>query len=167
MGGNGKRFRSHRDDVDSKNQKRRVDRERDRDQKGNDELIVYRILCPDGVIGSVIGKSGKVINSIRQETRAKVKVLDPFPGLEIELSRFIAMLERRRMLKLMMNSIIRNLSVLLRMRSSRYTRLLQMQWLWSGILTGRITTKIRSVRFLFHLASLPILLGNPVPPLRS
>ncbi|CAI9760082.1 unnamed protein product [Fraxinus pennsylvanica] len=80
MGGNGKRFRSHRDDVDSKNQKRRVDRERDRDQKGNDELIVYRILCPDGVIGSVIGKSGKVINSIRQETTAKVKVLDPFPG---------------------------------------------------------------------------------------
>ncbi|XP_022892412.1 KH domain-containing protein At4g18375-like [Olea europaea var. sylvestris] len=80
MGENGKRLRSHRDDGDSKNQKRRVDRESDRDEKGNDELIVYRILCPDSVIGSVIGKSGKVINSIRQETRAKVKVLDPFPG---------------------------------------------------------------------------------------
>ncbi|CAA2969498.1 KH domain-containing At4g18375 [Olea europaea subsp. europaea] len=81
MGGeSGKRFRSHWDDGDSKNQKRRVDRERDRDEKGNDELIVYRILCPDGVIGSVIGKSGKVINSIRQESRAKVKVVDPFPG---------------------------------------------------------------------------------------
>ncbi|KAF2316720.1 hypothetical protein GH714_042061 [Hevea brasiliensis] len=34
----------------------------------------------DEVIGSVIGKNGKVINSIRQETRAKVKVVDPFPG---------------------------------------------------------------------------------------
>ncbi|XP_075483093.1 KH domain-containing protein At4g18375-like [Primulina tabacum] len=80
MGETGKRFRHHRDDLDNKNQKRRTDRGRDRDENGNDELIVYRILCPDGVIGSVIGKSGKVINSIRQESRAKVKVVDPFPG---------------------------------------------------------------------------------------
>lgn len=83
MGENGKRSRPRREhDGDSKNQKRRVnDRDRDRDEKaGDDELIVYRILCPDGFIGSVIGKSGKVINSIRQETRARVKVVDPFPG---------------------------------------------------------------------------------------
>lgn len=80
MGENGKRSRSYRDDADNKNQKRRIDRDRDRDEKGNDELIVYRILCPDGVIGSVIGKNGKVINSIRQDSRAKVKVVDPFPG---------------------------------------------------------------------------------------
>lgn len=78
MGETGKRSFFHGDhDGDGKNQKRRVNRN---DEKGNDELIVYRILCPDGVIGSVIGKSGKVINSIRQETRAKVKVVDPFPG---------------------------------------------------------------------------------------
>ncbi|KAK8514165.1 hypothetical protein V6N13_063069 [Hibiscus sabdariffa] len=62
---------------DNRNQKRRLD---DKDEKSNDGLVVYRILCPDGVIGSVIGKGGKVINSIRQETRAKVKVVDPFPG---------------------------------------------------------------------------------------
>ncbi|KAL2494464.1 RNA-binding KH domain-containing protein [Forsythia ovata] len=80
MGERGKRFRSHWDFGDNKNQKRRADRERDIDDKGNDDLIVYRILCPDGVIGSVIGKNGKVINSIRQETGAKVKVVDPFPG---------------------------------------------------------------------------------------
>ncbi|KAJ7968965.1 KH domain-containing protein [Quillaja saponaria] len=78
MGETGKRYRSHKDnDWDNKNLKRRMS---DRDEKGNDELVAYRILCPDGVIGSVIGKSGKVINSIRQETRAKVKVVDPFPG---------------------------------------------------------------------------------------
>lgn len=80
MGETGKRSRnrSQKDyDGDSKNQKRRTN---DRDEKGNDELVVYRILCPDGVIGSVIGKSGKVINTIRQESRAKVKVVDPFPG---------------------------------------------------------------------------------------
>jgi poly(rC)-binding protein 2/3/4 len=86
MGENGKRSRHRRDyDGDSKNQKRRTDRDRDRDRDrdekgGDDELIVYRILCPDGFIGSVIGKSGKVINSIRQETKARVKVVDPFPG---------------------------------------------------------------------------------------
>ncbi|KAL6546365.1 hypothetical protein OROMI_022086 [Orobanche minor] len=82
MGGSGKRSRSHRDrdDADNKHQKRRTDRERDRDEKGNDELIVYRILCPASVIGSVIGKNGKVINTIRQDSRAKVKVVDPFPG---------------------------------------------------------------------------------------
>ncbi|KAL2343397.1 hypothetical protein Fmac_004682 [Flemingia macrophylla] len=78
MGETGKRHHYHRDhDGERKNQKRRMN---DRDDKGNDELIVYRILCPDEVIGSVIGKNGKVINSIRQETRAKVKVVDPFPG---------------------------------------------------------------------------------------
>ncbi|WCJ27426.1 RNA-binding KH domain-containing protein [Euphorbia peplus] len=79
MGENGKRYRhrDHHHDSDSRNQKRRFS---EKDEKGNDELVVYRILCPDEVIGSVIGKSGKVINSIRQETRAKVKVVDPFPG---------------------------------------------------------------------------------------
>lgn len=79
MGERGKRSRSQKDyyDGDSKNQRRRGS---NRDERGNDELIAYRILCPDGFIGSVIGKSGKVINSIRQETGAKVKVVDPFPG---------------------------------------------------------------------------------------
>ncbi|XP_031259276.1 KH domain-containing protein At4g18375 [Pistacia vera] len=78
MGESGKRYRPRRDyDGDSKNQKRRLN---DKDEKGSDDLVVYRILCPDVVIGSVIGKSGKVINSIRQETRARVKVVDPFPG---------------------------------------------------------------------------------------
>lgn len=78
MGETGKRFRGQKDNYGDgkKNQRRRTDKE----DKGGDELIAYRILCPDTVIGSVIGKAGKVINSIRQETRAKVKVVDPFPG---------------------------------------------------------------------------------------
>ncbi|XP_065620049.1 KH domain-containing protein At4g18375 isoform X3 [Quercus suber] len=102
MGETGKRYRGQRDYDGDKNQKRRMNdkdekgndevvrdydgdknqkrRMNDKDEKGNDEVVVYRILCPDGVIGSVIGKSGKVINSIRQETRAKVKVVDPYPG---------------------------------------------------------------------------------------
>jgi poly(rC)-binding protein 3/4 len=86
MGENGKRNRQQRDhgdrggrNGDNKNQKRRVN---DRDERDKGELIAYRILCPNEVIGSVIGKNGKVINSIRQESRAKVKVVDPFPGAE-------------------------------------------------------------------------------------
>eukprot|EP00268_Persea_americana_P036014 TRINITY_DN354_c1_g2_i1.p1 TRINITY_DN354_c1_g2~~TRINITY_DN354_c1_g2_i1.p1 ORF type:complete len:566 (-),score=128.16 TRINITY_DN354_c1_g2_i1:332-2029(-) len=47
---------------------------------GDGELVVYRILCPNGHIGSVIGKNGKVINSLRQDTHSKIKVVDPFPG---------------------------------------------------------------------------------------
>ncbi|KAI3881538.1 hypothetical protein MKX03_035616 [Papaver bracteatum] len=69
------RYQNRRDqDVDDRYQKRR------REDKRDDELIVYRILCPDNVIGSVIGKSGKVINTIREDTRSKIKVVDPFPG---------------------------------------------------------------------------------------
>ncbi|KAG1358852.1 KH domain-containing protein [Cocos nucifera] len=52
------------------------------ERSGDGELVVYRVLCPGGVIGSVIGKSGKVINSIRQETYAKIKVVNPFPGAD-------------------------------------------------------------------------------------
>ncbi|XP_047313388.1 KH domain-containing protein At4g18375-like [Impatiens glandulifera] len=79
--------RYQRDDDDdryTKNHKKRATDNRDvkgnNNNNNNNELIVYRILCPDEVIGSVIGKNGKVINSVRQETRARVKVVDPFPG---------------------------------------------------------------------------------------
>ena len=95
MGESGKRQRNKRErdrdrgrdkdggSGDHKNQRRRGNERDDRtnnNNRGNDELIAYRILCPGRFIGSVIGKSGKVINSIRQDTRAKVKVVDPFPG---------------------------------------------------------------------------------------
>lgn len=74
----GKRPYGQRDyNGDNRGYKRRFS---DQDDWVGDELIAYRILCPDEVIGSVIGKGGKVINSIRQETRAKIKVVDPFPG---------------------------------------------------------------------------------------
>ncbi|KAJ9563665.1 hypothetical protein OSB04_008825 [Centaurea solstitialis] len=98
MGESGRRQRNKRErdggSGDNKNQRRRGNERDDRGNNNNrdnrdnnrdnnrdhDELIAYRILCPDGFIGSVIGKSGKVINSIRQDTRAKIKIVDPFPG---------------------------------------------------------------------------------------
>ncbi|KAG2261883.1 hypothetical protein Bca52824_068962 [Brassica carinata] len=74
--------RTTRDDNNNRNQKRRLSHQTEEKLNNNnkDDLVVYRILCPGGVIGSVIGKSGKVINTIRQETRARIKVVDPFPG---------------------------------------------------------------------------------------
>ncbi|KAL5731730.1 hypothetical protein ACHQM5_004430 [Ranunculus cassubicifolius] len=78
MGETGKRSRSYRDrDDDSRSQKKKLT---NNEEGRDDEMVMYRILCPDSVIGSVIGRSGKVINSIRQDTRAKVKVMDAFPG---------------------------------------------------------------------------------------
>ncbi|KAL6861342.1 hypothetical protein ACP4OV_017042 [Aristida adscensionis] len=82
-GYNGKRARQH---WDHDKEERRDQKKRPvfhaQDSSSNDDLVVYRILCPDSVIGSVIGKNGNVINSIRQHTNAKVKVVDPFPGAE-------------------------------------------------------------------------------------
>lgn len=102
MGGNNRRQNNKRErdrdgdrdrerdsgNRDNKNSRRRgnerdernYSNNNDNNNRDNDELVVYRILCPDRFIGSVIGKSGKVINSIRQDSRAKVKVVDPFPG---------------------------------------------------------------------------------------
>ena len=40
----------------------------------------YRILCPGSKIGSLIGKGGSIIKSLRQECRSKIKVEDPIPG---------------------------------------------------------------------------------------
>uniref|UniRef100_A0ACD5ZVN9 Uncharacterized protein n=1 Tax=Avena sativa TaxID=4498 RepID=A0ACD5ZVN9_AVESA len=78
----GKRTSQHRDhDREERDQKRRP-ATHTQESSSVDELVVYRILCPDKVIGSVIGKSGKVINSIRQQTNAKVKVVDPYPGAD-------------------------------------------------------------------------------------
>ncbi|XP_077243928.1 KH domain-containing protein At4g18375-like isoform X2 [Tasmannia lanceolata] len=41
---------------------------------------VYRILCNVNKIGAVIGKGGSVINALRDETMAKIKVADVIPG---------------------------------------------------------------------------------------
>ncbi|XP_062191553.1 KH domain-containing protein At4g18375-like [Phragmites australis] len=77
----GKRTRQHRDyDREERNDQKKRPFPHAQESFNNDELVVYRILCPDSVIGSVIGKNGNVINAIRQQTNAKVKVVDPYPG---------------------------------------------------------------------------------------
>ncbi|KAL0287938.1 UNVERIFIED_CONTAM: KH domain-containing protein HEN4 [Sesamum angustifolium] len=41
---------------------------------------VYRILCQSKKIGSVIGKGGNIVKSLREETQAKITVSDSVPG---------------------------------------------------------------------------------------
>lgn len=43
---------------------------------------VYRILCPVKKIGSVLGKGGEIVNALRGETHAKIRVADAIPGAE-------------------------------------------------------------------------------------
>ncbi|KAK1441405.1 hypothetical protein QVD17_07269 [Tagetes erecta] len=44
--------------------------------------IVFRVLCHDNKIGSIIGKGGNKISQIRQESGAKIKVEDTIPGCD-------------------------------------------------------------------------------------
>ena len=46
------------------------------------EDAVYRILCPAQKIGSVIGKGGSIIKTLRQDSGAKIKIADAIPGVE-------------------------------------------------------------------------------------
>lgn len=80
MGETGKRSRQDRDGRnEGSNQKKRA---ANKESSGEGDLVAYRILCPNDIIGSVIGKGGKVINALRQETHARIKVVDPFPGAD-------------------------------------------------------------------------------------
>ncbi|GAB2288857.1 hypothetical protein Dimus_023165 [Dionaea muscipula] len=49
---------------------------------GDPSDTVYRILCPMRKIGGVIGKAGGIINSLREETKAKISVADLVSGSE-------------------------------------------------------------------------------------
>ncbi|KAJ0236851.1 KH domain-containing protein [Hirschfeldia incana] len=73
-----KKRRSNQND-DNKNQRRRISNG-NTETTNKEDLVIYRILCPVGIIGGVIGKSGKVINAIRDTTKAKIKVFDQLPG---------------------------------------------------------------------------------------
>ena len=42
----------------------------------------YRILCPVAKIGAIIGKGGSIIKTLREETRAKIKVEDAIHGAD-------------------------------------------------------------------------------------
>eukprot|EP00239_Pterosperma_sp_CCMP1384_P008297 CAMPEP_0197848946 /NCGR_PEP_ID=MMETSP1438-20131217/10553_1 /TAXON_ID=1461541 /ORGANISM="Pterosperma sp., Strain CCMP1384" /LENGTH=342 /DNA_ID=CAMNT_0043461427 /DNA_START=77 /DNA_END=1105 /DNA_ORIENTATION=+ len=49
---------------------------------GSQNEAVYRILVNVRKVGTVIGKQGSIIKSLRDETGAKIKIADPAPGSE-------------------------------------------------------------------------------------
>lgn len=79
----GKRTRLENDlaDTNDRNKRRNPDSAREQAWPVADSAV-YRILCPGNVVGNVIGKGGKVIRSLRQETRSKIRVADAVPGVE-------------------------------------------------------------------------------------
>jgi transcription antitermination factor NusA-like protein len=79
----GKRTRTEHDlaENNDRNKRRNSGTGREQTMPGADSTV-YRILCPGNVIGSVIGKGGKVIKSMRQETRSKIRVADAVPGVD-------------------------------------------------------------------------------------
>jgi poly(rC)-binding protein 2/3/4 len=44
--------------------------------------VVFRVLCPGNRTGSVIGRSGDTIKALREQSGAKIKMLDAIPGCE-------------------------------------------------------------------------------------
>ncbi|KAJ8775348.1 hypothetical protein K2173_020352 [Erythroxylum novogranatense] len=75
--------RSHpQSDHDSGSNKRRNSGD-DRDHFVIDsEDTVYRYLCPNRKIGSVIGKGGEIVKQLRAETRSKIRIGETVPGCE-------------------------------------------------------------------------------------
>ncbi|KAH7443849.1 hypothetical protein KP509_02G052900 [Ceratopteris richardii] len=74
--------REPREDRDDRDGSSRHKRRRTSDDDASPPEIEYRILCPVAKIGSVIGKGGSIIKSLREETRAKIKVEDVIHGAD-------------------------------------------------------------------------------------
>ncbi|KAI3817376.1 hypothetical protein L1987_11166 [Smallanthus sonchifolius] len=46
------------------------------------EDTVYRYLCPNRKIGSIIGRGGDIVKQLRSETQAKIRINETVPGCE-------------------------------------------------------------------------------------
>lgn len=79
----GKRARTENQSAENndRNKRRSSGSGREQVMPGPDSTV-YRILCPGNVIGSVIGKGGKVIKSLRQETHSQIRVANAVPGVD-------------------------------------------------------------------------------------
>lgn len=43
---------------------------------------VFRLLVPEAKVGVIIGRRGEYVKRICDETKARVKIVDPLPGIE-------------------------------------------------------------------------------------
>ena len=77
----------------------RPDSRRSKDARDSVENeLVFRLLCPSDKIGSVIGKGGSIIHSLRKETGARIKIADAVPSSD-ERVIIVSALEVKRILK--------------------------------------------------------------------
>ncbi|KAH7446949.1 hypothetical protein KP509_01G083700 [Ceratopteris richardii] len=76
--------KDNRDDLDDRDGRGRHKRRRV-SEPPLDAEIEYRILCPVSRIGGVIGRGGTIIKSLREQSRAKIKVEDAIQGAEERL----------------------------------------------------------------------------------
>ncbi|KAL6883503.1 hypothetical protein ACP4OV_010917 [Aristida adscensionis] len=74
-----KRTRSSFDDGKRKRLNSRND---DTSMSSEPIETIYRILCPVKKIGSVLGRGGDIVKSLREETKAKIRVADSIPSAD-------------------------------------------------------------------------------------
>lgn len=48
-------------------------------RKVPEEDVMFRILCSNDKVGSIIGKAGVIIRALQSETGATIKIIDPIP----------------------------------------------------------------------------------------
>lgn len=46
------------------------------------DILTFRLLCPDEKAGGVIGKGGSIVKALQHESGCDIKVLDGLPGSE-------------------------------------------------------------------------------------
>ncbi|KAL8258344.1 hypothetical protein R6Q59_030385 [Mikania micrantha] len=78
----GKRSHYQSDHAGNGGGKRRnPEDERESNAIGPDDTV-YRYLCPNRKIGSIIGRGGDIVKQLRSETQAKIRINETVPGCE-------------------------------------------------------------------------------------
>ncbi|CAL4917336.1 unnamed protein product [Urochloa decumbens] len=73
--------RTHSSSDDGK-RKRLNTRHDDTSMSSEPIETIYRILCPIKKIGSVLGRGGDIVKTLREETKSKIRVADSIPGAD-------------------------------------------------------------------------------------
>ncbi|KAI7750088.1 hypothetical protein M8C21_007009 [Ambrosia artemisiifolia] len=69
--------------VNGGGKRRNPEDERERESNAiGPEDTVYRYLCPNRKIGSIIGRGGDIVKQLRSETQAKIRINDTVHGCE-------------------------------------------------------------------------------------
>lgn len=53
-----------------------------RDGDSPQDILTFRLLCPDEKVGGVIGKGGTIVKALEHESGCDIKVLEPVPDSE-------------------------------------------------------------------------------------